>query len=361
MRGFLNPAVRRDEEFRGLFSDADYRDVHAYYGSHPELAPTPLNGLHSFADRLGLAALDAKNETSRFGVNAFKVTGVRYAVHRLGDEVAAHGLVCATAGNHGRAVARVAHQKRIPCTIFVPCGKTSDPIEHATRSARVAAMRADGATVVDVEGSYEEAVLRAAAFGAESGGTVVSDTSWPGYERIPRWVMAGYTQLFEEASSQWDATPTLVVVQAGVGGLVCAAASWFAWRFGRDRPYFVAAEPDNAACLLMSAEAGRPHTITSRLDTIMAGLRCAEPSGVAWPTISEGVDAFVTVPDALTVDAMRALSAAGEGERIDAGPSGACGIAALEAIVRAPELRPVRSAAGLDRSTRALVIVTEGP
>src|SRR5688500_12014052 len=114
MRAFLNPAVRRDEEFRGLFSVDDYRDVHSYYGSHPELAPTPLNRLRSFADRLGLAAVDAKNETARFGVNAFKITGVRYAVHRLGDEVAARGLVCATAGNHGRALARVAHQKRIP-------------------------------------------------------------------------------------------------------------------------------------------------------------------------------------------------------------------------------------------------------
>jgi diaminopropionate ammonia-lyase len=360
MRSFLNPAVRRDDEFRGLFADEEYRDVHDYFGSHPELAPTPLKPLRTIADALGVAAVDAKDETHRFGVNAFKITGVRYAVHRLGDEISARGLVCATAGNHGRAVASVARQKRIPCTVFVPAPKTSDPVENATRVARVSAMREDGATVIDVDGSYEEAVRRAAAFGADSGGTVISDTSWDGYEQIPRWIMAGYTQVLEEALSQWDSPPTLVVVQGGVGGLVCAAASWLAWRFGAGRPFFVSAEPDGAACLLMSAQAGRAITIDSSLETIMAGLRCAEPSGVAWPAIAAAVDAFVTVPDSSTVEAMHAMAAAPAGERLEAGPSGACGLAALMELVRAPELQRIRSAAGLDRSTRALVIVTEG-
>jgi diaminopropionate ammonia-lyase family len=353
--------VRRDEAFRGLFTDDDYRDVHAYFAAHPELPPTPLRPLDSIAAALGLAALDAKDETARFGVNAFKITGVRYAVHRVGDELAARGLVCATAGNHGRAVARVARQKRVPCTVFLPRATTTDPIEHATRAARVAAMQADGATVVPVDGSYEDAVRRATAFGAESGGTVVSDTAWPGYERIPRWIMAGYTQLFEEASAQWDEPPTLVVVQGGVGGLVCAAVSWFAWRFGANRPYIIAAEPDSAACLLESAASGRASTAGGSLDTIMAGLRCAEPSPAAWPTIASGTDAFVTIPDAAAVEAMQSLRTGSDKGVIEAGPSGACGLAALRAIAGAPGLAAVRSAAGLEsRRSRALVIVTEG-
>jgi diaminopropionate ammonia-lyase len=221
-------------------------------------------------------------------------------------------------------------------------------------------MRADGATVVEVDGTYEDAVRAAAAFGEETGATIISDTSWDGYEQIPRWIMAGYTQILEEAASQWDHPPTLVIVQGGVGGLVCAAASWFAYRFGDKRPYFIAAEPENAACLMMSAEAGHPVTITGNLDTIMAGLRCAEPSPAAWPAIAAGVDAFVTVSDAAAIDAMRIMSAATEDERIDAGPSGACGLAALVAIARDPALAEVQSAAGLDREARALVIVTEG-
>lgn len=361
MRGFINPSVRRDASFRGLFTDDDYREVHAYFAAHPELPPTPLRRLHAIAETLGLAAVDAKDETARFGVNAFKIAGVRYAVHRLGDAIAARGLVCATAGNHGRAVARVARQKRVPCTVFIPTAATSDPIEAATRASRIRAMEEDGATVVEVDGTYEEAVRRAAAFGAGSGGTIVSDTSWDGYDTIPRWIMAGYTQVFEEALSQWDSRPTIVVVQGGVGGLVCAAASWLAWRFGAGRPYLVAAEPDTAACLLASAVAGRATAIDGPMTTFMAGLRCAEPSPAAWPAIAAGVDAFVTVPDAAVLEAMSMLKHGPEGERIDAGPSGACGLAALAAVARAPGLGDIRSAAGLDAAgARGMVIVTEG-
>ena len=361
MRALLNPSVRRDDEFRGLFSEDEYRHVSAFFAAHPDLSPTPLKSLPSIADALGVAAIDAKDETQRFGVNAFKITGVRYAVEQLDDESSGRGLVCATAGNHGRAVARVAAWKRIPCSVFVPAGKTTEPLEHATRAARIDGMRADGATVVDVDGSYEEAVRRAAAFGAETESCVVSDTSWDGYTQIPRWIMTGYTHILEEVASQWGAPPTLVIVQGGVGGLVCAAASWFASRFGGGRPSFIAVEPDEAACLLASAQARHPVTITSSLETIMSGLRCAEPSPLAWPTIAAGVDAFLTVPDSLVLEMMRTLAGAPGGERLEAGPSGACGMAGLAAIARAPELEGLRSAARLDRFTRALVIVTEGP
>jgi diaminopropionate ammonia-lyase len=360
MRCFLNSSVRRDDGFRGLFADDEYRDVHAYFAAHPELPPTPLISLRAAAQHLGLAAADVKDESHRFGVNAFKILGVRYAVHRLGDEAARQGLVCATTGNHGRALARVARQKSVPCTVFVPVARTSDAVEHETRASRVAAMREDGASVVKVDGTYEDAVRRAAAFGRDKGATVVSDMSWDGYDEIPRWIMAGYTQLFEEAFSQWDSPPGLVIVQGGVGGLVCAAASWFAWRFGAERPFLIAAEPEHAACLLASARAGVPVTIDSTLDTIMAGLRCAEPSPAAWPAIAAGIDAFVTVPDERVVEAMRLLRSADENERIEAGPSGACGVAALHEIALTPDFAALRSVAQMTGSTRALVVVTEG-
>jgi diaminopropionate ammonia-lyase len=375
MPSFLNPAVERDDSHRGLFTDDEYRRVRQYYAGQRNAPPTPLKRLPSMARELGLADLLAKDETGRFMLNAFKIVGVRYAVDRLGDEAAARGLVCATAGNHGRAVARVAHEKRVPCTVFVPKPARSSAPPSATadgatapgdtadrvRDARVAAMREDGATVVDVDGTYEDAVREAADFGARTGATIVSDTSWEGYERIPRWIMAGYTHILDEAAAQWDAPPTHVIVQGGVGGLVCAAASWFAHEFGRERPWFIAAEPDEAACLLGSARAGRAVTIDSSLETIMAGLRCAAPSPVAWPSIAETVDAFVTVPDAAAIAAMRRLIDAPFEERIDAGPSGACGVAALTAMVRAGEFQKLRSAVELDRSARALLIITESP
>ena len=189
--------TERTPGFRGAFTDADYRDVQAFYADNPTLRATPLHTLPSLARDLGLGSVWIKDETGRFGINAFKIVGVRYAAHRLGDARLARGLICATAGNHGRAVARVARDKGVPCTVFVPAAR---PDAHATelhtRSSRVGAMRADGAQVVEVNGSYEDAVARAAEHGAVTGGTVLSDTSWPGYEEIPRWIMAGYTQVF---------------------------------------------------------------------------------------------------------------------------------------------------------------------
>src|SRR5688572_2873463 len=204
MRLFLNPAVRRDGTFRGLFTEAEYAELRAYASTHQKHPPTPLVRLTTMAADSGVETIHAKNETSRHGVNAFKITGVSYAVERLGAAALSRGLVCATAGNHGRAVARVARHKGAPCTVFLPVAHTADPIERRTRAARVNAMREDSATVIEVDGTYEEAVRRASAFGAQSGATVVSDTSWEGYEQIPRWIMTGYTQLFEEASLQWD-------------------------------------------------------------------------------------------------------------------------------------------------------------
>ncbi|CAN5671349.1 hypothetical protein BH18ACI5_BH18ACI5_21260 [soil metagenome] len=258
--------------------------------------------------------------------------------------------MCATAGNHGRAVARVARQKGVPCTVFIPAGG----------SPRIEAMRADGARVVEVQGTYEAAVRLAAEHGRETGATIVSDTSWDGYEEIPRWIMAGYTQIFEEAHSQWNSPPTVVLVQGGVGGLVCAAASWFAWRFGERRPYLIACEPESAACLMDSARTGAATPAQGDLSTIMACLRCAEPSAAAWPTIAAGIDAFMTVSDQEALQAVRTLAVGAGAEHMHAGVSGACGVAALAALVSSSELADIRRASGLDRSTRALVIVSEG-
>ena len=364
MNFHLNPAVRRDATFRGLFADDEYRGVRDYVARHPHL-PTPLTRLDTIARACEVGSIEAKNETHRDGVNAFKITGVSYAVERLGADAARRGLVCATAGNHGRAVARVARENRVPCTVFLPIARTLDPIERRTRASRVDGMREDGATVIEVDGTYEEAVARAAAFGNEERATVISDTSWSGYEQIPRWIMAGYTRLFEEASQQWDAPPDLVIVQGGVGGLVCAAVSWFAARYGAARPFLIAAEPEEAACLLESARAGAPTTITGSLSTIMAGLRCAEPSPLAWRVIAGGVDAFVTVSDASVIDTMETLNGGSERERIEAGPSGACGLATLRDVALAPGLRELRSVQHAGRPligahTRALIVITEG-
>jgi diaminopropionate ammonia-lyase len=374
MQAVLNPAVRRDPAYQGLFDDSEYERVAHFCARHPELRPTPLRSLPALAARLGLGQVSIKDESTRWGVEAFKIAGVRYAVDQLGVEALHRGLTCATAGNHGRAVARTARDVGVACTVFLPAVRSdAAALERTTRAARVSAMRADGATVVETTGSYEEAVALAAAHGETAGATIVSDTAWPGYDVVPRLIMAGYTRLFEEAAGEWAAAPDVVLIQGGVGGLVCAAANWFARRFGSRRPFLIACEPDGAACLLESCRAGRAIslrqpcasasvTAPAPLSTMMAGLRCAEPSPAAWPSIHAGIDAFLSVPDQLALEAMAVLrEPLPDDPRIDAGPSGACGVAALLALAQDALADTISRRAGMGASTRVMAIVTEGP
>ena len=380
LRFLLNPSVRRDTGYRGFFEPIEYTRVQRFYRARADLAPTRLASLPGLAADLELSDVLIKDETARFGVDAFKITGARYAMASLDRERLANGVVCATAGNHGRAVARAARDLRVTCTVFLPAAHPgASGIELRTRRARVAAMQADAAAIVEVSGSYEDALARAAEHARDTGATVVSDACWPGYDEIPRLIMLGYTWIFEEASQHWARPPDLVLVQGGVGGLVCAAANWFACGFGADRPFLIACEPDSAACLLESARAGRIVNIAEAGEknqserysrrteagseaTIMAGLRCTVPSPAAWPSILSGVDAFLTIPDSLALDAMHRLADPVPGDpRIVAGPSGASGIGALLALARSPELARLRTACGYSRSTRVMAVVTEGP
>jgi diaminopropionate ammonia-lyase len=367
MQTYLNASVRRDSSYVGHFSATEIDSVQHFYDSRPELPRSPLVRLTATARALGLADLLVQDETHRFGLEAFKITGAMYAIHSLtaSSSTPLSAIVCATAGNHGRAVAHAARRSGVPCTVFIPAiAPDAAAVERATRSARIAAMRGDGATTIDVDGSYEEAVRAAADFADRSGATVVADTAWVGYDEIPRLIMLGYTRVFEEASRQWHAPPDIVFVQGGVGGLVCAAANWFAARYGERRPTLIACEPDSHACLLVSARAGARVDLGEAAGphgTIMAGLRCATPSPAAWPSIQTGVDGFVSIPDAFTLDAMEMFRRPRAGDAvISAGPSGACGLGALLAVLHDGAGEPIRHRWPL-QSTRAMVVVTESP
>jgi diaminopropionate ammonia-lyase len=338
----------------GLFSSGDYADVEAFFSSRSDLVPTPVRALDGLAAATGLGSILVKDESLRFGLPAFKILGVTYAVDRLIREGGALSgtLVCATAGNHGRAVARVARLRHLRARVYVPA---------ATVPARCDAIAGEGAVVVRIDGPYEAAVEQAAEDALREGWTVVSDTSWPGYETIPRWIMAGYTRLLTEASGQWGPSPPdVVVVQAGVGGLAGAVANWCADTLD-PHPYVIVAEPASAACALASARAGRPVRLEGALETAMAGLRCGEVSPVVWPSLASTVQAFVAVEDGRAEDAMRLLARPlGNDPPVAAGASGACGLAALLAVAHEARLRPVREAVRLGTQSRTFVIITEG-
>jgi len=341
----------------GGFSPVPAGEVRAFHRSLPEYAPTPLHQCPALAESLGLGALWIKDESFRFGLNAFKGLGASWALDRLRRRgPAPRGIAAATEGNHGRAVAWAARQLGLPAVIFIPA--------HAA-PARVERLRTEGARVELVDGSYDDAVERCAVESAARGWQVVSDTGYLGYLEIPHWIAEGYATLFleveEQLASAGQERPDLVVVQAGVGALLHAAVSHF--RVGPIQPILVAVEPIEAAALFASIESpeGQPVPARGRQNSIMAGLNCRQVSLAAWPTIRRGVELFLTVSDRFAEEAMRVLARPRGGDPlVVAGETGAAGLAGVLALHQVPELGAAREFLHWGPGSRVLVLNTEG-
>lgn len=353
---FINQKARSENGDCRLFTEEELNRVRAYFQEHSNNQPTPLHQLSSLADKIQLQNVLVKNESARMRLNSFKILGVSYAIGCLLKEKHLEKgavLACATEGNHGRAVARTAKINNLTAKIYV-AGDTS--------LARIKALKDESADVVMINGNYDEAVRRCVVDAEQYGWQIISDTSWTGYEEIPRLIMAGYTKLLDEAEMQWrEKPPDAVFVQAGVGGLAGAVASWLCLRFGEKRPYIIVCEPDSAACLFESARAGHPVSLRGSFKTIMAGLRCGEVSLLAWSTIDNLVDAFITVSDKQCISAMRMLAHPKKNDpAITAGASGACGLAGLLAVMQDDDFSSVRDVCRLNEKSTVLVINTEG-
>ena len=335
----------------GMFSADEYSQMRAFFAGRPALAPTPLCELPALARDLGIGRLFAKDETSRFGLNAFKLLGARFAVDTLlNDGTIRPGatLVCASEGNHGRAVARAARDAGCAARVYMA---------HDASQSRVDAIAGEGAAVIKVAGSYDDAVRIMQSDADQNQWTVVSDTAWDGYERIPRLIMLGYTHMLDEVTEEFDA----IFVQGGVGGLLCAMASWCAFHRGDSHPRVVAVEPTSAACLQASARAGRPVAVTGPLTTTMAGLRNREVSAPAFTALLPNVDAYVAIDDEWSNQAIRALGRPRAADpAIAAGSSGAAALGGLLALCRDVSLAGARERLGLSSSSRVLTIVSEG-
>ena len=347
-------------------------EVERFLTHRHDHAETPLHALPGLAAELGVGAIHMKDEGFRLGLGSFKALGGSYAVIRLVLEEATRRLgrsvdvgelhdpavsaiaagmtfACATDGNHGRSVAEGARRVGARAVIFV----------HSRVSARrLAAIARFGAEIVRVDGTYDDSVVEAASVAAAKGWTVVSDTSWPGYERIPGLVMQGYTAIVREALHRIPAPPTHVFVQAGVGGVAAAIAGHLALVLGDRRPVFTVVDPARAACLYESAKAGHPVKVAHGEPTVMAMLECHEPSPVAWRVLARAADAFMTVDEADAIAVMNRLARpVGADPAIVAGESGGVGLAGLICAVAIPD---VRARLGLDAASRVFVVNTEG-
>jgi diaminopropionate ammonia-lyase len=351
-----------------MFSAEEFAQMRAFFTARPSLAPSPLHDLGSLARHLGIGQLYAKDESRRFGLNAFKLLGARFAVETLlaeGHITPGATLVCASEGNHGRAVARAARDSGCAARVYMA---------HDAAQARVDAIAAEGAEVIRVDGSYDDAVRIMQTEAAANGWTVISDTAWEGYERIPRLIMLGYTHMLDEV---WDPGAgsrepgfDFLFVQGGVGGLLCAMASWCAFHFpqplgavalAKAAPHVISVEPTSAACLQASARAGRPTPVTGPLTTTMAGLRNREVSPPAFEALLPIVDAFMAIDDVWAHEATRALGRPRGGDAtIAAGASGSAALGGLLALLHEPSLAGARDRLGLTSSSRVLVIISEG-
>jgi diaminopropionate ammonia-lyase len=312
-------------------------DALSFHRTLPGYEATPVRQLPAVARALGIAAVLVKDESSRLGLPAFKILGASWAAERaLRDHPETDTLVAASAGNHGRAVARVAKMRGLRCRIFLP--------ERAL-AVRREAIEGEGARVV-VDGTYEDAVAAAEAEAQKPGVLLIADV---GSEGPPAWVIDGYATLFEESHAQ--AAYDLLLVPVGVGSLAAAAARHgAAARIG-----VIGAEPVTAACLTAALACGRPATIETP-GTVMAGLDCAVVSDAAWPILRAGIQGTVVVSDDETRSAMAELAAHG----LMIGESGAAPLAALHLLAADPELAPLRQAAAFGASSRVLLVATEG-
>jgi len=350
-----NPRTSRQQPFgaaqRAVIDPARVPDVGALLGGGH--GPTPLYALPALAQRLGVAELRVKDESQRFGFGAFKALGGVFAVHEF---VAAHKerapadivFTTASSGNHGRSVALGAQSVGAPCTIFLP---------KFTSAEKEAAIRARGAQVIRIDGDYDTAVAECRRQAGEKGWTVISDTSWPGYETVPLDVMRGYTMLADEIVREWPEGPTHLFVQAGVGGLAAAVIGYL-WAVLPQRPLSIMVEPRSADCWFQSNKAGKPALASGDASTAMGGLACREISPITWPVLGLGTDWFMTIAEDQVMPARRQFAHPLDGDpALASGPSGCAGLAGL---TRVAADAAALEALGLDKSSRVLLINSEG-
>lgn len=340
-------------------------------------AQTPLVSLPNLAKQLGVGQIFVKDESARFGLNAFKALGGSYAIARylcgklnipvdrnsfnvLCSEEARAKLgtvtfVTATDGNHGRGVAWAAKLLGHKAVVYLPEGSSQERLNN---------IRALGAEAEITKFNYDGAVRLAYAMSRKHGWVLVQDTAWSGYEEIPTWIMQGYTSMAQEIASQLNGiTPTHLFLQAGVGSMAGAVLGYFAALWQNNLPVTVICEPDKAACLYKTAVAndGTLHKVTGKMNSMMAGLCCGEPCTISWDIINNFANAFIACSDDYAAHGMRLLGMQQSGDaRIVSGESGAVTAGVLAALMQNPELAQLRNELGLDENSRVLLISTEG-
>ena len=377
----VNHVPGSDDKFLDLMSEENVTKANEFHKSFPQYSVTPLQKLSALADYLGVKGIYCKDESYRFGLNAFKVLGGSYAMGRyiaqelgrdiselpynvlssdkLREEFGQATFFTATDGNHGRGVAWAAKRLGQKAVVRMPKGTTKTRFDNIAK---------EGAEVTIEEVNYDDCVRMAAAEAAKTEhGIIVQDTAWAGYEEIPSWIMQGYGTLVLEADKQLKENgvdrPTHVFVQAGVGSLAGAVVGYFAHKYKENPPVMVVCEASAADCLYRSAVQadGNLVNVTGDLQTIMAGLACGEGNTIGWDILKNHVTVFASCPDWMSAKATRIYANPLENDpHIISGESGSVPLGLAYTALHDEDAKDLKAALKLDENSNILVISTEG-
>ena len=377
----VNHVPGSDDKFLDLMSEENVTKANEFHKSFPQYSVTPLQKLSALASYLGVKGIYCKDESYRFGLNAFKVLGGSYAMGRyiakelgrdisqlpynvlssdkLREEFGQATFFTATDGNHGRGVAWAANRLGQKAVVRMPKGTTKTRFDNIAK---------EGAVVTIEEVNYDDCVRMAAAEAAKTEhGIIVQDTAWDGYEEIPSWIMQGYGTLVLEADKQLKENgvdrPTHVFVQAGVGSLAGAVVGYFAHKYKENPPVMVVCEASAADCLYRSAVQadGNLVNVTGDLQTIMAGLACGEGNTIGWDILKNHVTVFASCPDWMSAKATRIYANPLENDpHIISGESGSVPLGLAYTVLHDEDAKDLKAALKLDENSNILVISTEG-
>ncbi len=368
---------KREEKLSLKFLSKEVVDkVYNFHKSFPIYKATPLARLPKLADILGINKIYVKDESYRFGLNAFKVLGGSYAIgnylagslnkdisempfevmtsKEIKDKIGDVTFVTATDGNHGRGVAWTANQLKQKSVVYMPKGSAIERLEN---------IRKEGAQADITDMNYDDAVRLANDNANKYGWVMVQDTAWDGYEQIPEDIIKGYTTMAQEVADEIEEAPTHIFVQAGVGSLAAAVTGYFSHLYSNNKPIITIIEPNKADCVFKTADANddKLHFVTGDMDTLMAGLACGEPCSIGWEVIRDYADYFISCNDELAAKGMRILGNPPIGDdRVISGESGAATLGCVAEILLKDEYKEYKETLKLDEKSRVLFFSTEG-
>lgn len=353
------------------------REVHDYHKSFPMYEETPFLDLKNLAEKAGVKNILVKDESYRFGLNAFKVLGGSYAIGKViaekldmdikdltfekltskevKDKLGDVTFITATDGNHGRGVAWAAKQLKQKSIVYMPRGSAEERVKNIEK---------EGATVKVLDANYDECVRQVNELAEEKGYIMVQDTAWDGYEDIPKWIMQGYMTLaweMYESLQEKNIKPTHLFLQAGVGSFAAATTGFFANMYKEDKPIVTIVEPDTVACIYESAKADKRVLVSGNYKTIMAGLACGEPNTFGLKVLLDNCEHFISASDEFAAFGMRVLGNPYKSDKkIVSGESGASSFGTILKILTDDRYEDERKKLNINEDSNLIFVSTEG-